>query len=213
MQDFNKFTNYSQEILSSAQNIMSSNKNFELQPEHILMAMIKDVEGVVGDYLKELRLLQQSFIDKVVKAIKDYPTVSGPINTGQLYLSQKANELLDIADAQADELKDEFISIEHILIAMTKIEHNVQQLLNEFGVNTNSVLKAMKNIRGNKKVDNKDAEEMYKALEKYSTDLTDLARKGKLDPVIGRDEEVRRIIQVLNRRTKNNPCLIGEPGV
>ncbi len=213
MQNFNKFTNYSQEILSSAQNIMSSNKNFELQPEHILMAMIKDVEGVAGDYLKELKLLQQPFIDKVVKAIKDYPTVSGPINAGQLYLSQKTNELLDIADAQAQELKDEFISIEHILIAMTKIEHNIQKLLDEFGVNTNSVLKAMKNIRGNKKVDNKDAEEMYKALEKYSTDLTELARKGKLDPVIGRDEEVRRIIQVLNRRTKNNPCLIGEPGV
>lgn len=192
---------------------MSSNKNFELQPEHILMAMIKDTEGVSEDYLRELKLLEQSFIDKVVRAIKNYPTVSGPINTGQLYLSQKTNELLNIAGMQAEELKDEFISIEHILIAMTKLDHNVQKLLSEFDVNTNSVLKAMKKIRGNKKVDNKDAEEMYKALEKYSTDLTDLARKGKLDPVIGRDEEVRRIIQVLNRRTKNNPVLIGEPGV
>jgi len=211
--DFNKFTNYSQEILASAQNIMASYKNFEMQPEHLLMAMIKDVKGVAGDYLKELKLLNQDLIDKVVGGIRDLPTISGPINTQQMYLSQATNELLDIADVQSKELKDDFISIEHILLAMTKINHNIQKLFLEFNVNTNSVLKAMKKIRGNKKVDNKDAEEMYKALEKYSTDLTDLAKKGKLDPVIGRDEEVRRIIQVLNRRTKNNPCLIGEPGV
>ena len=213
MQNFNKFTNYSQEILASAQNITTSVKNFEMQPEHILMAMIKDVDGVSGDYLKELNLLKQDFIDKVVAAIKAYPTISGPINAQTLYLSQSTNELLDLADAQSQEMKDDFISIEHILIAMTKINQNVQKLLAEFGVNENSILKVMKNIRGTKKVDNKDAEEMYKALEKYSTDLTELASKGKLDPVIGRDEEVRRIIQVLNRRTKNNPCLIGEPGV
>lgn len=211
--DYNKLTNYSQEILASAQSIMASNKNFEMQPEHILMAMIKDVEGVSGDYLKELGVLKQEFIDKIVKSIKDYPTISGPINTQQIYLSQITNELLDLADAQASELKDDFISIEHILLAMTKINHNIQKTLQEYGVNSNAILNAMKKIRGNKKVDNKDAEEMYKALEKYSTDLTEQARKGKLDPVIGRDEEVRRIIQVLNRRTKNNPCLIGEPGV
>lgn len=211
--DFNKLTNYSQEVLASAQSIMASHKNFEMQPEHILMAMIKDVEGVSGDYLKELGLLKQDFINNVVNAIKNYPTISGPVNTGQLYLSQITNELLDIAVVQSDELKDEFVSIEHILLAMTKINHNVQRLLAQFGVSSNSVLKAMKKIRGNKKVDNKDAEGMYKALEKYSQDLTERARKGKLDPVIGRDEEVRRIIQVLNRRTKNNPCLIGEPGV
>lgn len=213
MINFDKFTNYSQEILASAQSIMASHKNFEMQPEHILLAMIKDPDGVAGDYLKELGVLTQGFIDRVVKAVNDYPTISGPINTQQLYISQKTNDLLDLASTQSEELKDEFISIEHILLAMTKFEHPIQKLLAEFGVNSNSILKAMKKIRGSKKVDNKDAEEMYKALEKYSTDLTELAKKGKLDPVIGRDEEVRRIIQVLNRRTKNNPCLIGEPGV
>lgn len=213
MNNFDKLTNYSQEILSAAQNISASYKNFELQPEHILMAMIKDVEGVSGDYLKELGLLKQEFIDRVVALIKSFPTISGPINTQQLYLAQKTNEILDLADAKSIELKDDFISIEHILLAMTQAESPVKDLLSQFGTSSNSVLKAMKNIRGNKKVDNKDAEEMYKALEKYSTDLTEQAKKGKLDPVIGRDEEVRRIIQVLNRRTKNNPCLIGEPGV
>lgn len=213
MINFNKFTNYSQEILASAQSIMSSNKNFEMQPEHILMAMIKDVQGVSGDYLKELNLLNQSFIDKVVKAIKDYPTVSGPTSTQQIYLSQSTNELLDLADAQAKELKDDFISVEHILLAMTKLNSNTQKLLSGENVNADSVLKAMKKVRGSRKADTREAEEMYKVLEKYSTDLTDMARKGKLDPVIGRDDEIRRIIQVLNRRTKNNPVLIGEAGV
>lgn len=213
MQDFNKLTNYSQEIIASAQAIMSSYKNFEMQPEHILMAMIKDVDGVSGDYLKELKVLNQGFIDRVVKQIKDYPTISGPANTQQIYLSNDTNALLDLANEQASELKDDYLSIEHILLAMTKLNHNVQKLFSDFNVNADSILKAMKKIRGSKKVNNKDAEELYKALEKYSTDLTALARKGKLDPVIGRDEEVRRIIQVLNRRTKNNPVLIGEPGV
>lgn len=214
MQNFNRFTNYSQEILSAAHALMDSNKNFELQPAHVLMAMIKDVEGVSGDYLKELKLLNQDFIDRVVKQIKDYPTVSGPVNTQQIYLSNETNRLLDLANAQADELKDDFISIEHILLAMVRLDGStIQKLFKDFNVNDSAILKAMKKIRGNKKVDNKDAEEMYQALEKYSTDLTEMARKGKLDPVIGRDEEVRRIIQVLNRRTKNNPVLIGEAGV
>lgn len=213
MINFNNFTNYSQEILASAQNIMAANKNFELQPEHILMAMIKDVEGIAGQYLKELNLLDQDFINKVVKAIKDYPVVSGPVNTQQIYLSQGTNELLNMAEEQSQILSDDFISIEHILLAMTKINHPIQKLLAEFKVDESAIAKAMKKIRGSKKVDKQNAEEMYQALEKYSTDLTEVARKGKLDPVIGRDDEIRRIIQVLNRRTKNNPVLIGEAGV
>src|SRR5574344_2186524 len=214
MQDFENFTNYSQEIIASARNLMSSYNNNELQPEHIMMAMIKDLKGISGDYLKELKLLNDGFIGKIVATIKNYPVVSGPVNPSQIYISQSTNDLLDKASDCATELKDDYISIEHILLAMTRLENsNIQKLLAEFHVNDNAVLKAMKKVRGNKKVDNKDAENNYKALEKYSTELTNLARKGKLDPVIGRDEEVRRIIQVLNRRTKNNPCLIGEPGV
>ncbi len=119
-----------------------------------------------------------------------------------------------MAIEESSKLKDDFVSVEALLLAMTKLDNsNIKSILESFNVNSNSILNTMKKIRGNKKVDNKNAEENMKALEKYSTDLTDLARKGKLDPVIGRDEEVRRIIQVLNRRTKNNPVLIGEPGV
>ncbi len=212
MPKFEKFTNYSQELLNSAGAIMQAHKNSEMQPEHIMLAMIKD-NGIIKDYLTELKLLNQSFIDKVVGAVNSFPTISGP-PSGQIFLSNKTYQLLDIAEQQAEEMKDDFISVESILLAMTKLDgSDIQQILCGFGVDSNKVLNVMKKIRGNKKVDNKNAEENMKALEKYSTDLTELARKGKLDPVIGRDEEVRRIIQVLNRRTKNNPVLIGEPGV
>ena len=213
MADINKFTNYSQEILSSASAIMNSHSNSELQPEHIMLAMIKD-NGIIKDYLTELKLLNQSFIDKIVGAVNSFPKISGPVNSQQMFLSNQTYRLLDLAEQQSAEMKDEFVSIESILLAMTKLDNsNIQNVVKSFGIDSNKVLNAMKKIRGNKKVDNKNAEENMKALEKYSTDLTALARKGKLDPVIGRDEEVRRIIQVLNRRTKNNPVLIGEPGV
>ena len=213
MADINKFTNYSQEILSSASAIMNSHSNSELQPEHIMLAMIKD-NGIIKDYLTELKLLNQGFIDKIVSAVNSFPKISGPVNAQQMFLSNQTYRLLDIAEQQSAEMKDEFVSIESILLGMTKLDNsNIQTVLRNFGVDSNKVLNAMKKIRGNQKVDNKNAEENMKALEKYSTDLTALARKGKLDPVIGRDEEVRRIIQVLNRRTKNNPVLIGEPGV
>ena len=213
MIDFEKFTNYSQEIIFAANAKKDFYKNSEVQPEHIIMAMIED-KGIAKDYLQELKLLNQNFINAIVAKIKEYPTISGVSASQQVFLSRDTNALLEIATQEAESLKDDFIGIECILIAMTKLENSfIKDLLKRNGVDTNSILSAMKKIRGNKKVDNKNAEENMKALEKYSTDLTERARKGKLDPVIGRDEEVRRIIQVLNRRTKNNPVLIGEPGV
>ena len=213
MIDFEKFTNYSQEIIFAANAKKDFYKNTEVQPEHIVMAMIED-KGIAKDYLEELKLLNQHFINEVVAKIKSYPTISTPPSSQQVFLSRETNSLLEIATQEAQSLRDEFIGIECILLGMTKLEGSfIQDLMRKQGVTTNSVLSAMKKIRGNKKVDTKNAEENMKALEKYSTDLTEMARKGKLDPVIGRDEEVRRIIQVLNRRTKNNPVLIGEPGV
>jgi len=213
MLDFDKFTNYTQEILSSANTLMNAHKNTQLEPEHIMLAMIKD-NGIIKDYLNELKLLNQNFINKIVSQVESFPKVSEPINPQSLYLSNDTRRLLELSVEESEKLKDDFIGIESILLAMTNLDNSrIKQTLEEYNVNTNTILKAMKNIRGNKKVDNKNAEENMKALEKYSTDLTELARKGKLDPVIGRDEEIRRIIQVLNRRTKNNPVLIGEPGV
>ncbi len=212
MPNFEKFTNYSQELLNSAGAIMQEHRNSEMHPEHIMLAMIKD-DGAIKDYLTELKLLEQGFINKIVSVVNSFPTISSP-PSGQVFLSTQTYRLLDLAGQQAEEFKDEFISAESILLAMTRLDNSpIQLLLKNYNVDANKVLNVMKKIRGNKKVDNKNAEENMKALEKYSTDLTALARKGKLDPVIGRDEEVRRIIQVLNRRTKNNPVLIGEPGV
>lgn len=213
MINFDRLTNYSQEIISSASAEMNSHKNSQIEPEHILLAMVKD-KGISRDYLNELKLINENFVGALSTMVANFPTLSNMTNVQKLFLSSDTEKLLDIADATCTELKDDFISIEHILLAMTKLEgSNIQRLLSNNRVNTSAVLNAMKKIRGNKKVDNKNAEENMKALEKYSTDLTERARKGKLDPVIGRDEEVRRIIQVLNRRTKNNPVLIGEPGV
>lgn len=213
MLDFDKFTNYSQEIISSASNLMNSYQNSQMEPEHIMLAMIKD-DGIIKDYLAELKLLNQNFINKIISKIESFPKISGPINPQSLYLSNDTRRLLELAIEDSQTLKDDYVGIEAILLAMTKLENsNIKSLLDNFNVNSTSILNVMKKIRGNKKVDTKNAEENMKALEKYSTDLTELAKKGKLDPVIGRDEEVRRIIQVLNRRTKNNPVLIGEPGV
>jgi len=213
MFNFDNLTNYAQEILFASGAKMNSYKNPELQPEHIMIAMIED-NGIIRDYLTELKLLNQNFINEVSAQIATYPKLSGPQNSQQLLLSSETRQLLELAQTQKEQLKDEFISIESILLAMSKLENtNIKKLLLKYRVDSNSILNVMKKIRGNKKVDSKNAEEKLKALEKYSTDLTELAKKGKLDPVIGRDEEIRRIIQVLNRRTKNNPVLIGEPGV
>ena len=192
---------------------MSSYHNSQMEPEHIMLAMIKD-NGIIKDYLTELKLLNQNFINKIVSRVESFPKISGAVNPQGLYLSNDTRRLLELAIEQAKVLKDDYVGIEAILLGMTKLDNsNIKSLLESFNINSGSILGVMKKIRGNKKVDNKNAEENMKALEKYSTDLTELARKGKLDPVIGRDEEVRRIIQVLNRRTKNNPVLIGEPGV
>ena len=213
MLDFDKFTNYSQEILSSANALMNSYQNSQMGPEHIMLTMIKD-NGIIKDYLTELNLLNQNFINRIVQRVEGFPKISGPINPQSLYLSNDTRRLLELAMDESQKLKDDFVGIEAILLGMTKLDNsNIKSLLEDYGVRSGTVLDAMKKIRGNKKVDSKNAEENMKALEKYSTDLTALAKKGKLDPVIGRDEEVRRIIQVLNRRTKNNPVLIGEPGV
>ena len=214
MIDFNRLTNQTQEIIFSAQQLMAKFQNTQLEPAHIVMAMVEDKEGISKDYAEALKLDRPQFRDAVMSELNNLPTVQQPVNTQQLYLSQDTIKLLDIAQNEAEALKDTYISIEHILLAITGFEGSkVKALFDRFGVNRNKILNEMKKIRGQNKVDSKDSEEKFKALEKYSQNLTDLAKRGKLDPVIGRDEEVRRVIQVLNRRTKNNPVLIGEPGV
>ena len=213
MVDIERLTNYSQQILMAAGACMNRYKNAQIQPEHIMQAMIED-NGIARDYLTELKLLNQDFINAIALQISNYPTLSIPPQNNEIYLSDDTKKLLAISDQISKDLKDEFISIEVILLAMTQlVGTEIQKLLTAYDVTDKQILKVMKKIRGSKKVDSKNAEENMQALAKYSTNLTELAQKAKLDPVVGRDEEIRRIIQVLNRRTKNNPVLIGEPGV
>ena len=214
MIDFNRLTDYTQTIIFASQQVMARMHNTQMEPEHILLAMDEADEGIAKDYLKELGLDNKNFSDRLLGEVQNFPRVENAVGNQQLYLSGLTYALFDKAKEESEMLKDSFISIEHILLAMTELENsNIKSFLDNFKVRKDTILKAMKKIRGNNKVDNKNAEDQYKALEKYSTDLTEMARKGKLDPVIGRDEEVRRVIQVLNRKTKNNPVLIGEPGV
>ena len=214
MIDFNRLTDYTKEIIYSAQQVMFRYKNSQLEPVHIMLAIAEDNEGISKDYCKELKIDNDNFKHQIVNEIATLPQVQTTNPNQQVYMSQVTNTMFDMAQENADSIKDSFISIEHILMAMTELSGSkIQQILNNNKVTKNSILNAMKKVRGNRKVDSKNAEDSYKALEKYSTDLTALARKGKLDPVIGRDDEIRRIIQVLNRKTKNNPVLIGEPGV
>ena len=214
MIDFNRLTDYTKEIIYSAQQIMYRYKNSQLEPVHVMLAISEDNEGIAKDYCKELNIDNDNFRHQLVNLVSELPQIQSSNPNQQLYLSQLTNKMFDMAQEAADNLKDSFISIEHILMAMTELSGSkIQQILNNNKINKNSILNAMKKVRGNRKVDSKNAEDSYKALEKYSTDLTAMARKGKLDPVIGRDDEIRRVIQVLNRKTKNNPVLIGEPGV
>ncbi len=214
MIDFNRLTDYSQQILFASQQAMARLHNSQMEPEHILLAMSEADEGICQDYFKELNINNKNFSDRLLAEIQKFPRIENPVQNQQLYLSGLTYSLFDKAKEESEALKDSFISIEHILLAMVSLDNsNVKEFLSSFKVQKDAILKAMKKIRGNNRVDNKNAEDQYKALEKYSTDLTEMARRGKLDPVIGRDEEVRRVIQVLNRKTKNNPVLIGEPGV
>ena len=214
MIDFNKLTNQTQEILFSAQQIMSKFQNTQMEPAHIAMAMLESRDGIAYDYMLALKLDNQKFKDTLMSELNNLPRVEQPVSAQQLYLSQDTIKLLDLALNEAEALKDSYVSIEHILLAITQFDNSkIKKVFDNFGVTRNKILNEMKKIRGQNKIDAKDSEEKFKALEKYSQNLTELAKRGKLDPVIGRDEEVRRVIQVLNRRTKNNPVLIGEPGV
>ncbi len=210
---FDKFTIKSQELIQNSQTLASQYNHQQLEPEHLLAAMLKEPEGIAGAMLRKLGASPDEIAQRVVTALENLPTVSGGGLT-DIYASAKTKAVLEAAFAQATRMKDEYVSIEHVLLAILD-EKNGQAaaILNNAGVTLDAILKVLMEIRGNQRITDPNPEEKYQALEKFSRDLTDLARRGKVDPVIGRDEEIRRIVQVLSRRTKNNPVLIGEPGV
>ncbi len=214
MIDFNKLTLQAQNCIIEAQNITKRYQNSQITPLHLLCASLEDGETVIHDILKELNVNAQNLLEDVQKELGNLPKLSYGQDNNNFYPSGEFNELYDNAVQIAETMKDSFISLEHFFLAMSKKQNSVtSNILNKHNITESKILNTLKKIRGKATVDRQDAENNYKVLEKYSTDLTKLAREGKLDPVIGRDEEIRRVIQVLNRKTKNNPVLIGEPGV
>jgi ATP-dependent Clp protease ATP-binding subunit ClpB len=208
---FDKFTIKSQELIQNAQATASNLNNQQIEPEHLLGAMLKEKEGVARSILRKLGVSPEAVYREVAVAIDKLPKVSG---VSDIYISNRTKKILDAAFSEAAKMKDEYVSIEHILLAVTEEkEGEVARILKGYGVTRDAILKVLMELRGSQRITDPNPEEKYQALEKFSRDLTDLARLGKLDPVIGRDEEIRRIVQVLSRRTKNNPVLIGEPGV
>ena len=210
---FDKLTLKAQEALQRANDLASEHGNPELVPLHVLAALLEDKEGIVPPVLEKIGIGPQSVLAEVYRAIEALPKVSG-VGAGQASLSQAANQLLEQAFKEAANFKDEYVSTEHLLLAITHLKRDAaQEALARQGATYDAILKALSSVRGSQKVTDQTPEAKYQALERYARDLTELARRGKLDPVIGRDEEIRRVVQVLSRRTKNNPVLIGEPGV
>jgi len=210
---FDKFTLKAQDAIAVAQQISAEFGNQQIEPEHIILALLKDNEGLIPTILKKAGLNLQAVQTSFEHEIKKIPKVEGS-GFGQVYLSQRSNKSFDSAFKIAAELKDEYVSTEHLLLAILKYdEGNAAKILKEMGMTADGVMKILQSIRGSQRVTDQNPEVKYQALQKYGRDLNESARLGKLDPVIGRDEEIRRVLQVLSRRTKNNPVLIGEPGV
>ncbi len=211
--NLNKLTIKSQEALEGAQSIASEYQNQAIEPEHLLLALLRDEEGISASILKKAGANIDYIRSKAEESVKKFPKISGG-GTASQYLSQPLAGLLDSAEKEASQMKDEFVSTEHLLLGFLN-ERNIDsyKILTSQGINRDLVLKALREIRGTQRVVDQNPEEKYQSLQKFGRDLTDLARKGKLDPVIGRDDEIRRVLQVLERRTKNNPVLIGDPGV
>ncbi len=207
---FNKLTVKAQEALAEAQSSATSAGNPELEPIHLLAALLGQAEGIAAPLLSRAGVDTKQLLSLVSSEVEKLPKVSGG---RQPQLGPSLNRVLEAASAKAAEMKDEFVSSEHLLLAMADAQNKTQNLLRLVGVGTEDLLKALADVRGSARVTDQNAEDTYQALQKYGIDLVQMAQAGKLDPVIGRDDEIRRVIQVLSRRTKNNPVLIGQPGV
>ena len=208
---WDKFTIKAQEAIQEAQEIAEKKNHQEITPEHLLLALLREEGGIVSSILKNLGVDRGQIISQVEEHVDRLPKVFGG---GQLYISPGLKRVLDLAQKEASNLKDEYISTEHLLLSLCEDEtSSAGRILQQQGINKDNLLKALASIRGTQRVTDQNPEDKYQALERFTRDLTELASQGKLDPVIGRDNEIRRVIQILSRRTKNNPVLIGEPGV
>ncbi len=212
--DFNRLTQKSQEAVQEAQSIAIQHGNQQVDVEHLLVAMLQQENGLAPSILLRADVPLEALHKRLAQEIEKLPKVTGSATRpDQVYVTARLNQLFAAAEQQAKRLKDEYVSIEHFLLAAAEDQGPAGRILREFGATGDRLMKALAEVRGNQRVTTQNPETTYEALQKYGRDLTEMASKGKVDPVIGRDEEIRRVIQVLSRRTKNNPVLIGEPGV
>ena len=209
-----KFTQKSLETIQNAQTLATENQNAQVEEEHLVYALLDQDNSLIKELLKKISTIEgfenelKTYIDKMPKM------TGGAIQSDSIYVSQDVNKVLADAETTAKKMKDEYVSVEHIMLAIfDNANSNIKNLLKKYGINKNEFLKALADVRGNVRITNDNPEDTYDVLKKYGQDLTGLAREQKLDPVIGRDSEIRNVIRILSRKTKNNPCLIGEPGV
>jgi ATP-dependent Clp protease ATP-binding subunit ClpB len=208
---FDKYTVKAQEALQTTQEVASRHGNQQMEPVHLLLALVEQTDGIVPAILSRLGVAPAAVATEAERSIEALPKVGG---TSDFYLSPSLKQLLDDAAKETEQFKDEYVSTEHLFLSLAKRSGDpAARILSRLGVTRDAILKALISVRGSQRVTDQNPESKFQALERFARDLTDLARRGKLDPVIGRDEEVRRVVQVLSRRTKNNPVLIGEPGV
>ncbi|NOX32220.1 MAG: ATP-dependent chaperone ClpB [Deltaproteobacteria bacterium] len=205
-----KLTVKSQELLQTSRDLAQKHGNQAIEPVHFLEAMMKDGQGIFLSILKKIDVRIDALKQDILAGIEKLVKVSG---SADIYLSRDGKKVLDQSFSESRKMKDQYVSLEHIILSLATIKADASKILKQNGVTRDVILTVLKDIRGNQSVTDQNPEEKYQALEKFGRDLTALARDGKLDPVIGRDEEIRRIVQVLSRRRKNNPVLIGEPGV
>jgi ATP-dependent Clp protease ATP-binding subunit ClpB len=208
-----RLTLKAQEALQSAEQTAERRQHQQIEVEHLALALVQQADGLIPNLLKKLGVGLPALNRDLEQALEKIPQVTGPGRAGQIYITPRLKTVLDQAEQEAERLKDEYISTEHLLLSILQEGGPSGGMLKQAGATRDRLLTVLAEVRGTQRVTDANPEEKYQALTRYSRDLTDLARKGKLDPVIGRDEEIRRVIQVLSRRTKNNPVLIGEPGV
>jgi ATP-dependent Clp protease ATP-binding subunit ClpB len=212
--DFNRFTEKLQEAVRAAQSIAVQHGNQQIDTEHLMLALLDQEGGLTPSILNKADVRVDALRTRFQQEVDRLPKVSGPTGgPDQVYVTNRITKLLSQAEDEAKRLKDDYVSVEHVLLAATEDSGATGKLFREFGITRERLMRALQEVRGSQRVTTQNPEVTYEALEKYGRDLTQLASTGKLDPVIGRDEEIRRVIQVLSRRTKNNPVLIGEPGV
>ena len=212
--DAQKFTQKSLEAIQEAQNISIENQNAQIEQEHLLLALLKQEDSLIKELLKKINI-PENFEEELESKINSFPKITGGAReSNAMYVSQDVDMVLTNSEKIANKMKDEYISVEHIMLSIIdNANNNLKNLFKKYGLNKNEFLKALASIRGNTRVTSDNPESTYDVLKKYGQDLVELARQQKLDPVIGRDSEIRDVIMILSRKTKNNPCLIGEPGV